>query len=137
MPSKCSRRDFFLKHITVLTLNIFTSNQRIPIVQHIKYLEVTLDTRLTFRYHIKKAALSTTNLIAFLAILMPNISEPNASRRKQIMIITNNQLLYGVTASTKVVLNKIKVEEAARTTTICCSLLKINISQLPSTYSRY
>ena len=61
----------------------------------LKYLGVTLDTRMTFSPHVLGAAKRATAKTAALARLMANTKGPRPSVRRLLMTVTHSMLLYG------------------------------------------
>lgn len=70
-------------------------NQIIESKEAIKYLGFTLDTKMTFGEHTRKAAAKASATATSLSRLMKNIGGPRASKRKLLMSVTNSMLLYG------------------------------------------
>ena len=64
-PSKCEFLMITNKKL-VLQFNYCINNQRIKEVQHVKYLGVTIDSRLTWREHINVLSRKANSTLAFL-----------------------------------------------------------------------
>lgn len=60
-----------------------------------KYLGVTIDTKLTFWEHIRRASDKAASVTAALSRLMANTSGPRASKRRLLISVTESILLYG------------------------------------------
>ncbi|CAH2083331.1 unnamed protein product [Euphydryas editha] len=81
----------------------FPSPFRVLVVdQHIesgaalRYLGVTIDSKLTFRDQIVSAANKAATAVASLSRLMPNVGGPMSSRRRALMSVSNSIMLYRV-----------------------------------------
>ncbi|XP_014299688.2 uncharacterized protein LOC106694084 [Microplitis demolitor] len=70
-------------------------DQHVESGSYLKYLGVTIDTKLTFRDQIVGAAKKATTLVASLSRLMPNVGGPRSSRRRVFMSVSHSIMLYG------------------------------------------
>lgn len=75
-------------HMTVGTDEIETGGE-------VKYLGVTLDTKMTFWPHIQRTARKAAERIASLSRLMANTNGPRPGKRRLLMSTTHSILLYG------------------------------------------
>ena len=74
---------------------MYVGRKRIKTKEAIKYLGITLDRKMTFGEHIKKAADKAAVVTGRLSRLMANIGGPSASKRCLLMTVTHSVLLYG------------------------------------------
>lgn len=75
--------------------NFHIRGHPITVVRKTRFLGVTIDSRMTFRAHIRNTASSVRGIVASLGRIMPNVGGPSANKRRLIMSITNSRLLYG------------------------------------------
>lgn len=61
----------------------------------IKYLGVTLDSRLSFEPHFQRLELKLTGAARALSRLMPNLRGPNERKRKLFLNVIASMALYG------------------------------------------
>ena len=83
-----SKRIDTLFLMTVLGEGIMTKGA-------IKYLVITLNTKLTFFPHIKAASDKSSRVTTVLSGLMSNISGAKQSKRRLLMSVVHSNLLYG------------------------------------------
>lgn len=68
--------------------------ETLELKEHIKYLEVELNSKLGFKKHIKMVWAKALKISAALTRLMPNIGGPSPTIRKLLTSVANSQLLY-------------------------------------------
>lgn len=61
----------------------------------VKYLGITLDTKLTFGQHIKRVTQKATKVTEYLSRLMNNVNGPSPSKRRILMNVAQSIMLYG------------------------------------------
>ncbi|CAD6204036.1 GSCOCG00012674001-RA-CDS [Cotesia congregata] len=71
-------------------------DQHIESRRALKYLGVTIDSKLTFRDQIVSVATRAATTVANLSRLMPNVGGPRSSCRRALMGVANSIVLYGV-----------------------------------------
>lgn len=69
-------------------------DQNIMAQNTVRYLGATIDAKLTFFEHIKRAANKADQVITTLARLMPNIAGPRSSKRRVLMSVKESIMLY-------------------------------------------
>ena len=72
----------------------------IPLKQEIKYLGVWLDSKWSFKHHVKEATTKTSIACTSLMRLMPNVGGPWQARRQLLATVVESIQLYGVTTWT-------------------------------------
>ena len=72
----------------------------------IKYLEVQLDRRLSFREHLRIATATAIQCGANFARLMPNIGEPRKAKRRLVASVVHSKLLYAAPVWTSALNNR-------------------------------
>ncbi|CAH2092931.1 unnamed protein product [Euphydryas editha] len=75
---------------------VLVVDQHIESGASLRYLGVTIDSKLTFRDQIVSAANKAATAVASLSRLMPNVGGPRSSRRRALMSVSNSIMLYGV-----------------------------------------
>lgn len=78
------------------TLTINVDGHNIASQPFIKYLGVTIDSRLNFKEHLRVACCKATRVNAALSRIMPNIGGPRHERRKLLAKVVSSIILYGV-----------------------------------------
>ena len=74
----------------------FTVNdEKIKTKYTIKYLGVTIDTRMSFKDHLRNAGLKASKVARALAGVMPNIGGPKQPRRLLLASVVYSVILYG------------------------------------------
>jgi len=66
----------------------------IELQNHLRYLGVILDRRLTFAAHINTVSTKASRSAAALARIMPNVNGPSQSKRRLLASVVESQLLY-------------------------------------------
>lgn len=77
------------------TIPMWIGEEVIETKQAVKYLGITIDSKLSFFEHIRKSADKAAAGITALCRLMANTSGPKSSKRRLLMSSTNSVLLYG------------------------------------------
>ena len=85
---------FTRKHIETI-IPICIGEDRIETKEHLKYLGVLLDTKLTFKAQILRSTEKAARLTAALSRLMRNTCGPKTGKRRLLMSVTHSILLYG------------------------------------------
>ena len=105
-PSKCEFLMITNKKL-VLQFNYCINNQLIKEVQHVKYLGITIDSRLTWREHINVLSRKANSTLAFLRRnLRPCSSYTKAKTELPAYVMSglslNIHLLFGILISKKI-----------------------------------
>lgn len=66
----------------------------IPVAHAVKYLGVTLDSKLTFTRHVRVVAASAAASARTIDRLMPNVGGPSVEKRRLLASVVSNPLLY-------------------------------------------
>lgn len=61
----------------------------------VKYLEVTLDNKLNYKSHIKKASERIIKLVTFVSLLMANVKGISSNKRRLLISNTHSIMFYG------------------------------------------
>lgn len=77
------------------TITLMVGEHNIQSQPHIRYLGVTLDTRLNFKEHITLASRKAAAVNGALSRIMPNIGGPRQIRRQLLATVVSSVLLYG------------------------------------------
>ena len=71
------------------------NREAIPLKQEIKYLVVWLDSKWSFKHHVKQAATKASITCTSLMRLMPNVGRPWPARRQLLATVVESIQLYG------------------------------------------
>ena len=78
-----------------LHVEMSVGNEVIRIKNSVRYLEIRMDPRLTFMYQIQYSGNKAEKIVRQLRWLMANIEGPRQARRRLLMEVVNNIMLYG------------------------------------------
>ena len=96
------------KQLETITLDV--GRCAITSQPYIRYLGVMLDSRLSFKQHVKHTIVKAAKVATTLARLMPNIGSPRQGRRKLLASVVTSVLTYGIAIWGEV----LKIEEYRR-----------------------
>lgn len=72
----------------------FVGSHQVAIKKAIKYLGVTLDSKLTFTTHVKAVSASATTSAKAIGRLLPNVGGPSMAKRLLLATVVQAKLLY-------------------------------------------
>lgn len=75
---------------------LYSGGVRVPVMRAVRYLGVTLDSKLSFTRHIRAVSASATAAAKAIKRLMPNVSGPLVAKRRLLTAVVSSRLLYAV-----------------------------------------
>lgn len=101
---------------------LYSGGLRISVMRVVKYLGVTLDSKLTFTWHIRAVSASAVALARVIDRLIPNIGGPSVVKRRHLATVVSSRLLYAapmwVTRAFKYKVNGAVLNSALRQTAL-------------------
>lgn len=79
---------------------LLSGGVRIPVMRAVKYLGITLDSKLTFTHHIRAVSAAAKASVLAIGRFMPNISGPSMAKRRLLVSVINSKILYAATVWT-------------------------------------
>ena len=70
-------------------------DERIPVKESMRYLGITLDSRLNFEAHLRNLSPKIEGVVAHLSRLLPNVGGPEIRTRRLYSSVIRSMILYG------------------------------------------